>query len=213
MTDSAAPTARDEAKQRTREALIEAGVALFGEHGLDAPSLDAICEKAGFTRGAFYVHFPSRDTFLEAVMDIAGARYLDAVLGPADDDADLAKTAARFVRSVATGDYPLMRADAKQPGVRPHQLLDACVRSPAVRAKYVGLAMESVRRIARIVKRSQKDELLRDDVDATAVATILLAAIIGAQTMSELRMPVNLAATSATLLRVMSSASSKKKKR
>src|SRR4051812_40727719 len=68
-----APRTREETKQRTREALVEAGIALFAEQGLDGPSLDAICERAGFTRGAFYVHFRDRDELLQAVMERVGA--------------------------------------------------------------------------------------------------------------------------------------------
>src|SRR5580700_6965980 len=83
---AAAPANREETKVRTRAALVDAGIALFGEQGLDAPSLDAICERAGFTRGAFYVHFRDRDEFLEAVMERLGGQFLDAVL--ADEDAD-----------------------------------------------------------------------------------------------------------------------------
>ncbi|MBM4360960.1 MAG: TetR family transcriptional regulator, partial [Deltaproteobacteria bacterium] len=52
---------RAEASQETRDALIEAGMAAFASEGLDAPSLDSICERAGYTRGAFYVHFKDRN--------------------------------------------------------------------------------------------------------------------------------------------------------
>jgi AcrR family transcriptional regulator len=45
---------RELAKQETREAVIRAGMAAFTEEGVDLPSLDAICARAGFTRGAFY---------------------------------------------------------------------------------------------------------------------------------------------------------------
>jgi AcrR family transcriptional regulator len=199
----AAPT-RDETKQRTRAALVDAGVAPFGEEGLDAPSLDAICERAGFTRGAFYVHFRDRDEFLQAVMERLGAQFLDAVLADEDErDAKpgtaLTRTIARFVGAVAAGDYPLMR----QGGVKPHQLLDACARSEAIREQYVALAEESVARMARIVRADQKAGTLRDDVDDRSIATLLLAAIIGAQTMNELRMKVDLGGTSAAMLRML----------
>jgi AcrR family transcriptional regulator len=180
--------------------LIDAGVALFAEQGLDAPSLDAICERAGFTRGAFYVHFADRDAFLDAVMERLGASFLDAVLGVADDvDAGLAGTASRFMGAVVKGDYPLMR----EGGVRPHQLLDACARSPAIRARYVALATDSVARLAKIVRADQKKGVLRDDVDAKTVATILLAAIIGVQTMNDLEMTVDLPRTSLSILRLL----------
>ena len=57
------------AMAETREALIQAGLAEFAERGFDAPSLDKICARAGFTRGAFYVHFENREDFLVAVME------------------------------------------------------------------------------------------------------------------------------------------------
>ena len=50
-------TRRDAAKKETRSALIRAALKLFHEEGFDGPSLDAICARAGYTRGAFYVHF------------------------------------------------------------------------------------------------------------------------------------------------------------
>ena len=200
-----APSTREDTKLRTRAALVDAGIALFGEQGLDAPSLDAICERAGFTRGAFYVHFRDRDQFLEAVMERLGAQFLDAVLDDPDRETKakpgtrLARTMARFVGAVAKGEYPLMR----EGGVRPHQLLDACARSPAIRAQYVRLAEESVSRLARIVRADQKAGTLRDDVDDRSVATLLLAAIVGAQTMNELRMKLDLARTASGLLRML----------
>jgi TetR/AcrR family transcriptional regulator, transcriptional repressor for nem operon len=196
---------------------VDAGIALFGEEGLDAPSLDAICERAGFTRGAFYVHFRDRDEFLEAVMERLGSQFLDAVLADEDDGTSaalprdgplqgqaksgtaLTRTMARFVGAVAAGEYPLMR----EGGVRPHQLLDACARSPAIRAQYIRLAEESVVRLAKIVRADQKAGTLRDDVDDRSVATLLLAAIIGAQTMNELRMKLDLGRTGAALLRLL----------
>src|SRR5437762_4284682 len=111
---------RKEAMVQTRNALIEAGMAAFAAEGLDA-SLDEICARAGYTRGAFYVHFADRDDFLVAVMDRVGTAYLDAVIvsGARGAGDDLAVTIGRFLASVASGAYPLTGPR----GVRPHQLL------------------------------------------------------------------------------------------
>jgi TetR/AcrR family transcriptional repressor of nem operon len=191
---------REASKQATREALLYAGMELFGEEGLDAPSLDAICDRAGFTRGAFYVHFRDRDAFLEAVMERVGVSFLDAMLGTGEEGEDLAATVQRFVGAVASGAYPLTRDG----GVRPHQLLDACVRSPSIRARYVALVEDSLVRTGRLVKRGQQGGSLRRDLDAAAVASIILAAVIGAQTMIELRVPVDLVGASGALVAMLS---------
>lgn len=184
------------AKARTRDALIDAGLALFARDGVDAPSLDAICERAGYTRGAFYVHFRDRDAFLVAAMDRAGRRFLDSVLPTTDGAAtDLPASIARFVASVADGSYPLGPAG----GVRPHQLLAACARSTRIRRRYVELVQEAIARVEQIVKAGQRDAIVRDDLPADEVAVLLLAATIGAHTLLELRAPIDLGRSAAVM--------------
>ena len=135
MTKSAArPVSRQEAKVATREALIDAGMAAFGAEGLDA-SLDGICARAGYTRGAFYVHFRDRDDFLVAIMDRVGEEFLAALFAPAEplksEPPSLTAIVVRFLEAIRSGAYPLTHKG----GVRPHQLLQACARSPVVRAR------------------------------------------------------------------------------
>lgn len=44
--------------------LLEAGLTVFAEHGLDQATLDAVAEAAGFTKGAIYRQFPNKGAFL-----------------------------------------------------------------------------------------------------------------------------------------------------
>jgi AcrR family transcriptional regulator len=59
----AAPTrlSRAESQARTRRALLDAAAAIFVERGLHRSSVEAIAERAGFTRGAFYSNFSSKE--------------------------------------------------------------------------------------------------------------------------------------------------------
>jgi len=173
---------RAEAKQRTRDRLIEAGIELFASQGLDGPSLDAICEHAGYTRGAFYVHFKDRDEFLAAVMEEVGRPLLGVLLSDQGEDLDLARTVHAFVGMVLDGTYPLSPTGS----VKPHQLLDACARSERVRQLYVKLTEEAIDRVARIARSSQARRRLRQDVRPQSIAELLVALVIGAQIMMEL---------------------------
>jgi AcrR family transcriptional regulator len=186
---------RAEAKEESRNALIQAGIELFGAQGLDGPSLDAICRRAGYTRGAFYIHFEDRDDFLVAVMDRVGSQFLDAVLAGTEGASALAAVAGRFFVAVARGEYPLMR----RRGVRPHQLLDACARSEKIRARYVALVEES---IARLVPLLAADPALRKDVEPRDLARLLLCTIVGAQTLMELRVDLDLPCLGQAALRL-----------
>lgn len=189
---------RAETKRRTRAALLGAGIALFREQGLDGPSLDAICERAGYTRGAFYVHFKDRDDFLAHVMEHVGARFLDMVITAGEGG--LARTVERFLAALSSGAYPL----SKKGGVRPYQLLDACARSPRVRRHYVGLVEQSIARLAAVIAESQRARTVRKDADAGQVATLLLATVIGAHTMLDLGVAADAPALAQTLLRLLS---------
>jgi len=216
----AAALGRDTAKRQTREALIAAALELFAEEGLDAPSLDAICDRAGFTRGAFYVHFPDRDALLVAVMEKVGEAFLAGVFehlarssGPeagARQPSALAAAAERFVAAIKAGAYPLMpppgvdplRAGSPRggPQVRPHQLLDACARSPVVRERYRALVEASVAQVAELARADQAAGAVRAELEPRQVGTALLAAIIGAQTMAELGVSIDPALLARTLV-------------
>ncbi len=77
MTDTVDATAGSTSRRReaTREKLLDAAAQVFAEEGLDAASVEAICERAGFTRGAFYSNFDSKDElFLELAGRVARAR-------------------------------------------------------------------------------------------------------------------------------------------
>ncbi len=53
--------------QRTREALLDAGVAVAEEHGLAGLSVNRVVAVAGVAKGTFYVHFADRDEFVDAL--------------------------------------------------------------------------------------------------------------------------------------------------
>jgi AcrR family transcriptional regulator len=188
---------REAAKQETREALLDAGLALFAKEGLDAPSLDAICAHAGLTRGAFYVHFQAREDFIVAVMQKATHGFLDAVLLGTEGDFDLERAIAAFAamsspaRFVSFGQIP------------PHQFLAACARSRELRKYYVGFLEEARSRIIKAIRAGQAARRLRADVDATATATLLVAIVLGVETMGELHFPIDLAGGAAALLTLL----------
>jgi TetR/AcrR family transcriptional regulator, transcriptional repressor for nem operon len=217
MGRTAVKKPRNASKQQTREALVAAALELFAEEGLDAPSLDAICERAGYTRGAFYVHFPDRDALLVAVMEKVGERFLASVFEHVAEDkrprseppaSILAQAAQRFIAAIDAGRYPLMAAQTpskkRHPQVRPHQLLDACARSSIVRERYKALVEASIEHVAHLGRLDQAAGLLQPELDARQIGTLLLGAVIGAQTMAELGVAIDPGALARTVMRMLS---------
>jgi AcrR family transcriptional regulator len=67
---------RAERKERTRAELIAAAREVFLREGFHQASLDAIAEEAGYTKGAVYSNFESKDELFLAVLD---ARFTQRV--------------------------------------------------------------------------------------------------------------------------------------
>jgi len=60
---------RQRRKDETRTLLVEAGLRVFAERGVELASLDEVATSAGFTKGAIYRQFPSKGAFLLALFE------------------------------------------------------------------------------------------------------------------------------------------------
>ncbi|MDH6118457.1 AcrR family transcriptional regulator [Kitasatospora sp. GAS204A] len=60
----------------TRAALLDAALATFAESGFHATSIEQICERAGYTRGAFYSNFSSKEELFLALFDAHSERVI-----------------------------------------------------------------------------------------------------------------------------------------
>ncbi|HEX9610392.1 MAG TPA: TetR family transcriptional regulator, partial [Gemmatimonadales bacterium] len=58
---------RQRRKAETRTLLVEAGLRIFAERGVELATLDEVAQAAGFTKGAIYRQFPSKGAFLLAL--------------------------------------------------------------------------------------------------------------------------------------------------
>lgn len=166
---------RQEAKEASREALLRAGLELFEAEGLDGPSLDAICARAGYTRGAFYVHFADREAFLEAVLVRVLEGYVATIVSTGDPG-DLQATVRRFLVTFGAG------GDALAPGGSAGHLrvlLEGCRRSELVRARFVAGVELAAAALEGVVRTGQAAGTVRADLDAPATARLLVTLVLG----------------------------------
>jgi AcrR family transcriptional regulator len=60
---------RSERRARTRAQLLSAAARVYARRGFDGATLDEVAEEAGFTKGAVYDHFGSKENLLFALLD------------------------------------------------------------------------------------------------------------------------------------------------
>lgn len=190
---------REETKAETREALILAGIELFSEKGLDLPSLDEICARAGYTRGAFYVHFKDREELLAAVIDRVLSLFMDVVIAQGDSEADLRLTIERFIGFATAGMVPFMG----QNSLAFHRLMEARHRSAAIAERVNFAFSNAVQRVAVTARDGQAANVVRNDVSPEAIGNLLVAAAIGLTSLIDAGVPVNVQGVLDAALRVL----------
>ncbi len=59
----------EERKKETRQLLLESAVETFAQLGFHGASVDKIAEHAGFSKGAVYAHFNSKEELFLAILE------------------------------------------------------------------------------------------------------------------------------------------------
>jgi len=99
---------RKERQQQTRERLLEAAERVFLRRGLKGSSVEEIAAEAGYTRGAFYSNFESKDElFVELLQDRVYRGYrriLEELPDEADTPRERLLRGAEQIREVQDGD-------------------------------------------------------------------------------------------------------------
>ena len=178
MTDTVNPPAGGSTSRRreaTRQKLLDAAAQVFAEEGLDAASVEAICDRAGFTRGAFYSNFETKDElFLELAGRVARAR-VDSVrerVARLESDGGLTEVATDALAIVeqvldVSGDDRL--AILLMSEIRIHAL-----RDPQLGAAYLAQDAEMRASVAQIITDIADAKLLRFRMPADEVARLML---------------------------------------
>ena len=157
----------------TRERLLDAARILLASEGFQGASVEHICDQAGFTRGAFYSNFSSKDELLLALCERESEEMFDKLRAAADPSAFAGLDASAAV-SVVFDRFLLL-----QPPDREWFLVQGEFELRSVRDDEVGRQFRAV--WAEV--RQQVQELmvtildalgLRLTIDAHDAATILM---------------------------------------
>jgi AcrR family transcriptional regulator len=154
-------------KDQVRARVLQAAAAVFAERGFAAASLDQVAAAAGFTKGAVYSNFGSKDELFLALMEAEGARRVEVVEAALRTTSDLGGALA------AVG-AELSRRDA------PWQLLflefwQRAVRDAAVRRDFVASRRTLRARVTDVVERFLAERPVHTGWDAGSLTVVLLA--------------------------------------
>jgi AcrR family transcriptional regulator len=140
-------------RTQTREKLMDAATILFAQKGVLAASVEEICERAEFTRGAFYSNFADKDELCLAVLNRQAARELVATqkaVATLSDDVLEANTIDGLVES-ALSVFLAAQPRSSEDLLAAMELRLHAIRNPALRAPLLALNDEMADQIGTLL--------------------------------------------------------------
>jgi AcrR family transcriptional regulator len=130
-------------RAETRARLIAAAGEAFAERGLQDVSIDELARRAGFTKGAFYANFKSKEELFLTMLDEHFAAEIErmdrALAGSGDPGEEARHAAAAFTQYVfADSEWPTLYFQFAAQAARDEEFREElATRSRAMRAKMV----------------------------------------------------------------------------
>lgn len=176
MSRVATPTRRSQLQRRAdaERRLIDAAAELIGEVGLSRLTLAGVGERAGYSRGLASHYFGSKGALLQRLVEVVAREFREALGAASTSDSpldELRGLVRTFIGMVA--DLPPLH--------RAFLVLwaDAVAGSPDLRPIMATSDRYFRRDIAMIIDRGIAERDFPDDVDADALATVLVGMLRG----------------------------------
>ncbi|MEI4270305.1 TetR/AcrR family transcriptional regulator [Klenkia sp. LSe6-5] len=154
-------------RDQVRARVLEAARQVFAERGFAGASTDQVAAAAGFTKGAVYSNFGSKDELFLALVEAEAAARVDAVERALAGTSDLSGALAAVGAELAARDpaWLLLYLEFWQ----------RAVRDPGVRAAFVASRRDLRARVAEVVERFLGAHPVHTGWDAGSLTLVLLA--------------------------------------
>nr|WP_090277140.1 TetR/AcrR family transcriptional regulator [Mycolicibacterium komanii] len=139
---------RERRLEHTRSLLLDAAEDVFAEKGFTAATLDDIAYEAGYTKGAIYKHFSTKEELFLAVSDRYWRRYFDNF---AEVMASSKQVGARERDEIAQRWRQLSRDRGAEHAALGHEFTLYLLRNPDARERVVGKRAEVVEALAKFI--------------------------------------------------------------
>lgn len=176
-TVAADASTRRKPRGRTRERLLDAGMALFAHKGLEGVTVSELEQAVGLKSGSgsFYRHFPDKDALLEAIIE----REIERAQSRRRLEQDALHNPATEIHQALAQQCRLTLAGLRQNAALISLLSRAAEHFPALikrlRAAFVGEATEALAQ--SYARRIERGELI--EADPRALAMVVQSTLFG----------------------------------
>lgn len=163
---------RERRVEHTRSLLLDAAEQLFARKGLSGAALEDIADAAGYTRGAIYAHFGSKEELFLAVIERQRQRFLEGFTDLVSSfqrlsDLDLDELSHRW--------KDLMSGEAELAATLGYEFTLYLLRNPEARKRVADQRLETVRWLADYITKGAERLGGTLTIPAATLARVILA--------------------------------------
>ncbi len=163
---------RERRVEHTRNLLLDAAEKAFADRGLGGAALEDIADAAGYTRGAIYAHFGSKEELFLTVIERQRQRFLD---GFTDVVSSFHRLSDLNLDELSRRWRDLMSGDSEQTAALGYEFTLFLVRHPDARERVAAQRMETVRWLADYIAEGTERIGGTLTVPAETLARVILA--------------------------------------
>ncbi len=167
--------------ENTRQRLMESALGVLARNGYERATVDEIVRDAGFSKGAFYVHFEAKEDIFWAMLEERIRRQQEAFREAADPDLPVAQNLALVLRSFFAlhHDEPLWSALFMEFAAH-------ASRNQKVREQLAAMYLSWRNFTIEALNVGRDAGLVRKDIDIDFLASLLIAVVEGTMMQSRL---------------------------
>jgi AcrR family transcriptional regulator len=160
---------------------MESALGVFARNGYERATVDEIVREAGFSKGAFYVHFEAKEDIFWAMLEERLAHQQEAFREALDINVPVAQNLQTILRSLfaLNQDDPLWSALFME-------FVAHAARNGKMRDKLAGMYGSWRAFAVEMLTRGGEAGLVRKDLDADFLASVIIAVVEGSIMQSRL---------------------------
>lgn len=180
-------------RRQTQERLLDAAFEVLARDGIDGASVEAVCEAAGFTRGAFYSNFETKTELFLALIERehrSRLEHLRTAITALGDSAESPRGQLSVEQVTGLVEHVL----AQQPSARDWYLISLqfellALRQPDVAPRYLEHEQQLVEEVATVLEGVATALGQRFVMDARAATALIMSGYRDSAKQALLRAP------------------------
>jgi AcrR family transcriptional regulator len=169
----------EERRLQTRRALLDAAAEVFAQRGYHAASLDEVADTAGFSKGAVYSNFASKDDLFQSLIEDRARELIDEFAHAADAGE---QDAASLIQRLS--DVYVSRNAKEQDWALWMEFTLYAMRRPALRQRMVDDGQLTQQMVVDLVQQHARQAAVEPPLPAEHIALLYNALFLGLWQMS-----------------------------